>query len=218
MIVAIDGPAGAGKSSVARGVAEKLGAAYLDSGAMYRCVALASIEDPSHTPAELAGAVHITLSHAGASRRGGRAGAARVRLDGRDVTAAIRRPDVSARASEVAADPAVRAALVARQRELLARGDWVAEGRDIGTVVAPHADLQNFLTASPEERARRRSEEPGTALSDRDKRDSERAHSPLKPAADARVVDTTSLTLAQVVAQIVRLARTKLASDLRGAH
>jgi cytidylate kinase len=118
----------------------------------------------------------------------------------------------------VAADPAVRAALVARQRELLARGDWVAEGRDIGTVVAPHADLKIFLTASPEERARRRSEEPGTALSDRDKRDSERAHSPLKPAADARVVDTTSLTLAQVVAQIVRLARTKLASDLRGAH
>jgi cytidylate kinase len=193
MIVAIDGPAGAGKSSVARALAQRLGAAYLDSGAMYRCVALASIEDPAHTPAELAAALQIRLGE-------------RVRLDGRDVTAAIRRPDVSARASVVAADPAVRSALVASQRELLASGDWVAEGRDIGTVVAPHADLKIFLTASPEERARRRSEEPSTAIRERDERDSARADSPLRAAADARILDTTNLSLEDVVERIAKLA------------
>jgi cytidylate kinase len=194
MIVAIDGPAGAGKSSVARALARRLGAAYLDSGAMYRCVALASIEDPAHTPAELAAALQIRLGE-------------RVRLDGRDVTAAIRRPDVSARASVVAADPAVRSALVASQRELLASGDWVAEGRDIGTVVAPHADLKIFLTASPEERARRRSEEASTAIRERDERDSARADSPLRAAADARILDTTNLSLEDVVERIAKLAQ-----------
>lgn len=194
MIVAIDGPAGAGKSSVARALAQRLGAAYLDSGAMYRCVALASIEDPAHTPAELAAALQIRLGE-------------RVRLDGRDVTAAIRRPDVSARASVVAADPAVRSALVASQRELLASGDWVAEGRDIGTVVAPNADLKIFLTASPEERARRRSEEASTAIRERDERDSARADSPLRAAADARILDTTNLSLEDVVERIAKLAQ-----------
>jgi cytidylate kinase len=194
VIVAIDGPAGAGKSSVARSLAGRLGSDYLDSGAMYRSVALASIEDPSRTPAEHAAACRIRLGE-------------RVLLDDRDVTDAIRAPDVSARASLVAADPAVRSALVARQRELLAHGDWVAEGRDIGTVVAPHAELKVFLTASPEERARRRSDEPAAAISERDARDSARADSPLKPAADAHVIDTTDLPPQDVVEQIVRLLR-----------
>jgi cytidylate kinase len=194
VIIAIDGPAGAGKSSVARAVAERLGARYLDSGAMYRAVALASIEDRTRRPAELAGALRIELGE-------------RVRLDGRDVTDAIRRPEVSERASVVAADPGVRVALVAQQRELLATGDWIAEGRDIGTVVAPHADLKIFLTASELERAKRR----GEAVSERDRRDATRAHSPLAPAADARLLDTTDLTLDDVVAHIVNLAETAVA-------
>jgi cytidylate kinase len=192
VIVAIDGPAGAGKSSVARGLAARLGARYLDSGAMYRCVALASIEDSTRAPAELAGALRIELGE-------------RVRLDGRDVTDAIRRPEVSARASVVAADPDVRRALVAQQRELLASGDWVAEGRDIGTVVAPDADLKIFLTASPQARARRRAEEPSAAIGERDARDAGRAASPLKAADDARVIDTTELSLEQVIEQIAVL-------------
>jgi cytidylate kinase len=194
VIVAIDGPAGAGKSTVARAVAQQLGVAYLDSGAMYRCVALASLEDPSHEPVQLAAALSISLGE-------------RVLLDGRDVTAAIRQPEVSARASQVATDPEVRAALVALQRELLATGDWVAEGRDIGTVVAPQAELKIFLTASAAARALRRAEESVAAIEQRDRRDSARAHSPLRPAPDARVIDTTELTQEQVVEQIVALAR-----------
>jgi cytidylate kinase len=194
VIIAIDGPAGAGKSSVARAVAERLGARYLDSGAMYRCVALASLEQPTRRPAELAGALRIELGE-------------RVRLDGRDVTDAIRTPEVSEQASVVAADPDVRLALVAQQRELLASGDWVAEGRDIGTVVAPHADLKIFLTASEAERAKRR----GEVVSERDRRDVTRIHSPLQAADDARPLDSTGLTLEQVVEQIVNLAETGVA-------
>ena len=149
MIVAIDGPAGAGKSTVARGVAEALGFAYLDSGALYRCVALASLEDPARSPAEHAATLEVSLGE-------------RILLGGRDVSHAIRSPTVSAQASVVAADPAVREALVARQRELLASGDWVAEGRDIGTVVAPTAELKLFLEASEAERAARRARGPRT--------------------------------------------------------
>jgi cytidylate kinase len=197
VIIAIDGPAGAGKSSVARAVAERLGARYLDSGAMYRCVALASLEQPTRRPAELAGALRIELGE-------------RVRLDGRDVTDAIRTPEVSEQASVVAADPDVRLALVAQQRELLASGDWVAEGRDIGTVVAPHADLKIFLTASEAERAKRR----GEVVSERDRRDVTRIHSPLQAADDARPLDSTGLTLEQVVEQIVNLAETGVAGRL----
>jgi cytidylate kinase len=131
-------------------------------------------------------------------------------VDGHDVTEEIRTPEVSARASEIAADPAVREALVARQREMLASGDWVAEGRDIGTIVAPTAELKIFLTASPGERARRRSEEGGEApdeLSLRDQRDRDRVHSPLKQAADAAVLDTTTLSFDETVAQIIKLAQ-----------
>jgi cytidylate kinase len=193
VIVAIDGPAGAGKSTVARALAERLGFGYLDSGAMYRCVALASLEDSSRTAAELAGAVAISPGK-------------RVLLDGRDVSTAIRTPAVAARASEVAADPGVRAELVPRQRELLATGDWVAEGRDIGTVVAPQAELKVFLTASAQTRARRRGEESAAAVAARDARDRTRADSPLREAADAHVIDTTKLTIDEVVAELVRLA------------
>src|SRR4051812_43892564 len=147
MIIAIDGPAGAGKSTVAQAVAQALGSTYLDSGAMYRCVALAVLRTHGE-PGEVARAVDIQLAD-------------RVRLDGEDVTEAIRAPDVSEQASRVAADPEVREAMVAKQRALMAQGDWVAEGRDIGTVVAPDAEVKVFLTASPEERARRRAAELG---------------------------------------------------------
>ena len=149
MVIAIDGPAGAGKSTVARALASQLGFTYLDSGAMYRCVALLTLRRPDEDHAALAAAAEIEL--------GGSRGA--VALDGEDVSGAIRTPEVSAQASEVAADPGVRAAMVALQRRLIADGDWVAEGRDIGTVVAPDAELKIFLTASPEVRAARRAGE-----------------------------------------------------------
>jgi cytidylate kinase len=201
MIVAIDGPVGAGKSTVARAVARALGLSYLDSGAMYRSVALASLEDPSRAPAEHAAALSLSLGE-------------RVLMGGRDVTDAIRSPEVSARASVVAADPAVRAALVARQRELLASGDWVAEGRDIGTVVAPAAEVKIFLTASEPERAARRARELGSdpeavrrELVARDARDREREHSPLAAAPDAVVLDSGGLDVDEVVEQIAALVQ-----------
>jgi cytidylate kinase len=200
MVVAIDGPAGAGKSTVARAVADELGFTYMDSGAMYRGVALAALER-GLPPAEVAPQVKIDLGD-------------RVRLDGRDITEAIRTAEVSEGASRVAADPTVRAAIVTEQRRLLADGDWVAEGRDIGTVVAPDAAVKVFLTASPEERARRRAAELGadyqTVLAEqliRDQRDSTREHSPLVAADRAVTLDTTGLSLDEVVAQIAALAR-----------
>jgi cytidylate kinase len=134
--------------------------------------------------------------------------------NGRDVTDAIRAPDVSEAASKVATNPRVREALVEKQRGLLSRGDWVAEGRDIGTVVVPEAAVKVFLTASPEERARRRAEELGadaqTVMRDqalRDAQDTEREHSPLKPAADAVELDTSGLSVDQVVERIAELVR-----------
>ncbi len=208
MLVAIDGPAGAGKSTVARELARELSFTYLDSGAVYRCVALRSLEEPGREPAALARAARIELS-------GGAGGEElRVLLDGRDVTAAIRAPEVSRAASIVAADPAVREALVAKQRALIAAGDWVAEGRDIGTVVAPDAAVKVFLTAAPGERARRRAAELGAApdmvLAEqtlRDERDSTRAHSPLRPAPGAVEIDTTGQDVAHLVAAIAALVR-----------
>jgi cytidylate kinase len=190
VIVAIDGPAGAGKSSVARAVADALGFTYLDTGAMYRAVALAGRADAD-----------VGLTDDG-----------RVVLDGRDVSDEIRTPEASERASRAAADPEVRTAMVARQRALIAHGDWVAEGRDIGTVVAPQAELKIFLTASPEERAHRRAAQLGTdvqtVLKDqalRDERDRSREHSPLMAAEDAVEVDTTGVPEAEVVSRIVKL-------------
>jgi CMP/dCMP kinase len=229
VLVAIDGPAGAGKSTVARALARELGFTYLDSGAMYRCVALAALERgggalPTRPGAlgELARAVRIDFADAPVQGAGGPGGPSEgshpasscVLLDGRDVSDAIRAPAVSEAASVLAADPGVREALVAKQRELIARGDWVAEGRDIGTVVAPDAALKIFLTADPRERARRRAAELGadveTVLAEqtmRDERDSTRAHSPLQAARDAVTLDATGLGVEEVVARIAGLAR-----------
>jgi len=197
MLIAIDGPAGAGKSTVARAVADALGFTYLDSGAMYRCVALAQLRG---APDPLACAIDLT--------DGG------VTLDGEDVTAAIRTPEVSEIASQVAARPEVRSHLVALQRAMIRAGDYVAEGRDIGTVVAPDAELKVFLTASPQERARRRAEQTGADAEqvlreqeERDARDSTRAHSPLEPADDALRVDTDGLSVDEVTQRIVELAQ-----------
>jgi cytidylate kinase len=198
MVVAIDGPAGAGKSSVARAVATKLGFTYLDSGSMYRAVALAALRAGAE-PAEVAPKVTIEVG-------------ARVLLNGTDVTAEIRTPEVSEAASRAASQPEVRAAMVAQQRRLMSDGDWVAEGRDIGTVVVPDAAVKVFLTARPEARAARRAAELGgdaaTVLAEqviRDQRDSEREHSPLRPADDAVTIDTTDLSFDEAVDRVVSL-------------
>jgi cytidylate kinase len=217
VVVAIDGPAGAGKSTVARALAARLGFTYLDSGAMYRCVALAALERGGGTLPELPGAlgelaraVEIDLADAPVGASPGASN--RVLLDGRDVSEAIRTPAVSAAASVVAADPAVREALVAKQRELIARGDLVAEGRDIGSVVAPDAALKVFLTADPRERARRRAAELGADVelvlaeqTMRDERDSSREYSPLHAAVGAVTLDTTGLGVEEIVARIAAL-------------
>ena len=189
MIVAIDGPAGAGKSTVARALAQALGFTYLDSGAMYRAVALQAQRSGAE-PAEEASRLDTDLL----------------------TSPAIRTPEVAEGASRVATDPAVRTALVEKQRELMLEGDWVAEGRDIGTVVAPNARVKIFLTADPVERARRRADEIGAdaeqVLRDqtlRDQQDQEREHSPLRPAEGAIEVDTSGLTIDQVVERIAAL-------------
>jgi GTP-binding protein len=206
MVIAIDGPAGAGKSTVARAVADELGFTYLDSGAMYRCVALAAREagvdpDDGATLGPLAAGLEIRFD--------GR----RVLLGGHDASYAIRTPEVSADASRVSVHPAVREAMVARQQELIAAADYVAEGRDIGTVVSPDSPLKVFLTATDEERARRRAAETGedvatvlAAQQARDTRDTEREHGALHAADDAVEIDTTGLTLEEVVSRIVTLA------------
>ena len=207
MVIAIDGPAGAGKSSVARAVAEELGFTYLDSGAMYRCVALAAIEgdvgvDDGEALGRLAGGLEIVLD------------GQRVLLGERDVSAAIREPGVTAAASRVSVHPQVREALVARQRQLIAAGRFVAEGRDIGTVVSPDSPLKIFLTASDEERARRRAAQTGEDFESvldsqrrRDARDTEREHGALRAAEDAVELDTTGLGLEEVVGRVVGLVR-----------
>jgi cytidylate kinase len=209
LLVAIDGPAGAGKSTVARAVAAELGFTYLDSGAMYRCVALLALAHADADPAQLARDASIEFGGDGAG----------VRLDGADVTLQIRAANVSQAASAVARDPGVREALVAKQRVLIATGDWVAEGRDIGTVVAPGAAVKVFLTASAQERARRRAVELGadeaTVLAEqtmRDQRDIEREHSPLRAAPGALSLDTTGLSVEQVVERIAGLARAAAAA------
>lgn len=202
MVIAIDGPAGAGKSTVARALAQELGFTYLDSGAMYRCVALLALREPGRDPAQLAAAASIEPA------------AGRVLLDGSDVSEEIRTPEVSREASVLAAEPAVREALVVKQRALMAAGDWVSEGRDIGTVVAPGAELKVYLDADPRERARRRADELGadeqTVLAEqtvRDERDRGREASPLRAADGAVRLDTTGLAVAEVVARLAELAR-----------
>lgn len=207
MVIAIDGPAGAGKSTVARAVAAELGFTYLDSGAMYRCVALAALEagidvDAGAALGPLAGGLEIALD--------GR----RVLLGERDVSAAIREPAVTAAASHVSVHPVVREAMVERQLHLIALADYVAEGRDIGTVVSPEAPLKVFLTASEEERARRRAAETGEdfesvldAQRRRDARDRGREHGALRAAEDAVELDTTGFGLEEVVGRVVAMAR-----------
>ena len=207
MVIAIDGPAGAGKSTVARGVAAALGFTYLDSGAMYRAAALAALREGADLgDGEALGVLArgLDLALDGAS----------VRLGGEEVTAAIRTPEVTAAASRVSVHPEVREAMVAQQRALIAAGRYVAEGRDIGTVVSPDSPLKVFLTATPEERARRRAAESGespkavlAAMRDRDSRDRERKHGALRAAPEAVEMDTTGLSSDEVVARVVELAR-----------
>jgi cytidylate kinase len=207
MVIAIDGPAGAGKSTVARRLAAKLGFTYLDSGAMYRSLALAALRAGIDTAdGERLGEEARTLALAIDGEV--------VELDGEDVSLAIRAPEVSAAASEVSVHPQVREAMVVRQRELVATGRYVAEGRDIGTVVSPDSPLKVFLNASAEERARRRAADTGETAADvaaaqaeRDGRDRYREHGALRSADDAVELDTTGVPIDEVVARIASLAR-----------
>lgn len=215
MIIAIDGPAASGKSTVAKAVARRLSIRHLDTGAMYRAVAWLALEegiplDDGDSLVELAKANPIAFDYAGDAPL-----ATSVYIAGRDVTTAVRSPEVDAAVSPVAAVPGVRAALVAQQRELADARDTVVEGRDIGTVVFPSADVKVFLTASAEERARRRrldlaaqghdvdQLEVQARLQRRDHIDSTREASPLEAAADAELLDTTGLSIEQVVDAIV---------------
>jgi cytidylate kinase len=207
MVIAIDGPAGAGKSSVARGVAAELDFTYLDSGAMYRCVALAGIRagadlDDARAMGEVAARIAILLDED------------RVELDGEDVSAAIRTPEVTAGAARASVHPEVREVLIGAQRRMIEAGRYVAEGRDIGTVVSPDSPLKVFLTASEEERARRRAAQTGESVEEvlaaqrgRDDSDQNRTASPLVAAEDAVEVDTTGHSEAEVVERVVALAR-----------
>jgi cytidylate kinase len=209
MVIAIDGPAGAGKSTVARGVAGALGFTYLDSGAMYRGVALRALRagvDPADAEAATAIARDADLRLVGSG----------LLLDGEDASAAIRTPEVTRAASVVSAHPGVREAMVKRQRTMIDSADYVAEGRDIGTVVSPDSPLKVFLVASDEERARRRAMQTGedeaavlAAQRERDRRDREREHGALRAAADAVKLDTTGSSVDEVVARVVELAHAR---------
>jgi CMP/dCMP kinase len=213
-VIAIDGPAGAGKSTIARRLAEKLGYVYIDSGAMYRAVALWAIRenidpDDAHRVEQLAQAADIELLPLRI-----------VRLNSEDVSDAIRVPEVSAAASRVATIGAVRAALVAKQKRMADRANVVMEGRDIGTVVFPDARVKIFLDANPVERIKRRvGEQPDVPqarmaeeISQRDKRDRQRAESPLVQAADAVYLDSTDLTPEQVEEEILKLVRARISN------
>ena len=210
-VIALDGPSGTGKSTVARGLARRLGFRYLDTGAMYRAVTWAVLRegvDPEDTDAVTALAARTVV------RVGTDPDHPQVTVDGQRVDREIRSRAVTAAVSPVSAAPGVRALLVAAQRELIGAGRVVVEGRDIGTVVAPDAPLKVFLTASADARATRRSRQDGTSdhravaadLDRRDTYDSSRAHSPLRAAEDAVPVDTTAMGVTEVVDRLVRLA------------
>jgi len=214
LIIAIDGPSGAGKGTVARAVARELGYKHIDSGAMYRAVGWKALRDgvPLDNEAEVAALAERATIEVATSR---------VTIDGHDVTRAIRTPEIDRAATAVARLPRVRAILVDRQRQLGAEGGIVMEGRDIGTVVFPHADVKVYLDASPEERARRRASDPAhtggpaavsdvaTALIQRDEIDRTRTASPLYAAADAVIVDTTGKNVEAVVREVLEVIALK---------
>lgn len=214
IVVAIDGPAGAGKSTVARRIASRLGFLYIDSGAMYRAVGLWALRcgiglDDAHRLEQLAREVRIELMPEDG----------RVILNGEDVTEAIRTPEVSQAASKVSAVPGVRRAMVAEQRRMAQTSSVVMEGRDIGTVVFPDADVKIFLDADPAERTRRRlaearargdeldAERMAQEIAERDKRDRTRNTAPLMQAPDAIYLDSTGLTIEQVEESVLRIIR-----------
>jgi CMP/dCMP kinase len=219
-IVAIDGPSGAGKGTIARAVATRLRYRHIDTGAMYRALAWKAIYDGMDLSDEaalsaLAGRINLDVAEG------------RVRVDDHDIAAAIRTPEIDAAAAVVARYPRVREALIARQRALGAAGGVVMEGRDIGTVVFPGAEVKIFLDASPEERARRRATDPShtagrgvaaiqdvaTALEERDRSDRTRAASPLTQASDAVVIDTTTLSIEDAVEKVMEIVRKKGSSQ-----
>ena len=222
MIIAIDGPSGAGKSTLGRMLARELGLLYIDTGAMYRAVALAMAEQ-SINPTDRWAVIDVA--------RGARVDLAgdpnslQVKLNGRDVTAAIRTAEVGRAASVISTIPEVRRELAHRQREMGRRGGVVLDGRDIGTVVFPDADIKFFLTATPEQRAQRRYDEERVRTNNvsfeatfadinaRDQRDSTRADSPLAIADDAVVIDSTELSMEEVFERMVAVVRERQAKD-----
>ena len=214
IVIAIDGPAAAGKSTIARRLATRLGFTYIDSGAMYRAVALWALReklDPAdmHRMEQLARAACIVLEADGT----------RVMLNGEDVTEAIRAAEVSRAASQVAAIPGVRRALVEKQRAIGEQNNVVMEGRDIGSIVFPHSDLKIFLDAESDERARRRAAEAkvdreavSRQIRERDDRDRTRAEAPLTQAPDAVYVDSTGLSIEEVEESILKLVRARISN------